>query len=152
NNLTQDLINRGLPRVNSVNRIWDFNPAFGGPIAEDRVWFYGGFRSSGARNFIAGLYQNLRPTAPQYCNKVAGCSYGDAFHPTTLVPDSQDLNNPAVGGDTWTRGETLNLTIQADKKNKITMYGHFNQRLVDCNQCSATTSPEAGVYFTHRPE
>ena len=23
---------------------------------------------------------------------------------------------------------------------------------MDCNQCSATNSPEAGVYFTHRPE
>src|SRR5262245_45478822 len=88
-NLTQSLIDRGLTRVNSVNRIWDFNPAFGGPIAQDRVWFYGGFRSSGARNFIAGMYKNLRPTAPQYCAKAAGCSYGDAFHPTTLVPNSQ---------------------------------------------------------------
>ena len=69
-----------------------------------------------------------------------------------LVPNSQDLNEQAVGGDTWTRGETLNLTWQVTPKNKITTYGHFNQRLVDCNQCSATTSPEAGVYFTHRPE
>jgi hypothetical protein len=154
NNLTQDLINRGLPRVNSVDALWDANPAFGGPIAKDRVWFYGGFRSSGARNFIAGMYQNLNPTAPQYCAKTAGCLFGgtDGIHPSVLVPDSQDLSKPAIGGDTWTRGETLNLTIQADKKNKVTLYGHFNQRLVDCNQCSATTSPEAGVYFTHRPE
>jgi len=152
NNLTQDLIDKGLPRVNSVKKIWDFNPAFGGPLVRDRVWFYGGFRSSGAQNFIAGMYKNLRPTAPQYCAKTAGCLFGDAFHPSTLVPNSQDLNSPAVGGDTWTRGETLNLTLQADKKNKVTIFGHFNQRLVDCNQCSATTSPEAGVYFTHRPE
>jgi hypothetical protein len=152
NNLTQDLINRGLPRVNSVNKIWDFNPAAGGPLVQDRLWFYGGFRYSGAQNFIAGMYKNLRPTDPQYCAKPAGCLYGDALHPTTLVPYSQDLSQPAIGGDTWTRGETLNLTLQADKKNKVTVYGHFNQRLVDCNQCSATTSPEAGVYFTHRPE
>ena len=58
--------------------------------------------------------------------------------------NSQDLDEPAVGGDTWTRGETLNLTWQASQKNKFTMFGHFNQRLVDCNSCSATTSPEAG--------
>ncbi len=152
NNLTQDLIKQGLTRVNSVNRIWDFNPTMGGPIVRDKLWFYGGFRYSGARNFIAGMYQNLRPTAPQYCAKPEGCLFGDALHPTTLVPNSQDLSRPAVGGDTWTRGETLNLTWQASQKNKVTMYGHFNQRLVDCNQCSATTSPEAGVYFTHRPE
>src|SRR5215475_6400791 len=76
NNLTQDLINRGLPRVNSVDAIWDANPAFGGPLIQDRLWYYGGFRSSGARNFIAGMYQNLQPTAPQYCAKAAGCLYG----------------------------------------------------------------------------
>ena len=35
------------------------------------------------------------------------------MHPTTLVPNSQDLDNQAIGGDTWTRGETLNLTWQA---------------------------------------
>ncbi len=152
NNLTDDLKAKGLPTPNSVKKIWDVNPAFGGPIVQDKLWFYGGFRHSGAQNYIAGMFKNLRPTAPQYCAKVAGCSYGDAFHPTTLVPNSQDLTQRAVGGDTWTRGETLNLTWQASQKNKITMYGHFNQRLVDCNQCAATVSPEAGVRFTHRPE
>jgi hypothetical protein len=151
-NLTDDLKKIGLARVNSVNKLWDLNPAMGGPIVKDRLWFYGGFRYSGARNYIAGMYSNLRPSAPQYCSNPAGCSYGDAFHPTTLVPNSQDLSSPAIGGDTWTRGETLNMTWQATPKNKITMLGHFNQRLVDCNQCSATNSPEAGVYFTHRPE
>jgi hypothetical protein len=152
NNLTPELIQQGLPRVNSVNKIWDVNPTIGGPILKDKLWFYGGFRYSGAKNFIAGMYQNLRPTAPQYCAKPEGCTFGDAFHPSRLVPNSQDLSNPAIGGDTWTRGETLNLTWQASQRNKITGYGHFNQRLVDCNQCSATNSPEAGVYFTHSPE
>jgi hypothetical protein len=151
-NITDDLKKIGLQRVNSVKKLWDVNPAGGGPIVADRLWWYGGFRYSGAQNYIAGMYKNLRPGAAQYCSSVNGCSYGDAFHPTTLVPNSQDLNDQAVGGDTWTRGETLNLTWQATPKNKITAYGHFNQRLVDCNNCSATTSPEAGIYFTHRPE
>jgi len=152
NNLNDDLIARGLTRVNSVKKLWDFNPTVGGPIIRDKLWFYGGFRSSGAQNFIAGMFENLRPTDPQYCARPAGCTFGDATHPTTVVPYSQDPSQPAVGGDTWTRGETLNLTWQATAKNKVTMFGHFNQRLVDCNQCNATTSPEAGVYFTHRPE
>jgi hypothetical protein len=152
-NLTDELRAKGLTRVNSVKKIWDANPTIGGPLMQDRLWFYGGFRSSGAQNYIAGMFQNLRPGAPQYCPTAAGCLYGgDAYHPATLVPYSQDVTRPAVGGDTWTRGETLNLTWQASPKNKFTAYGHFNQRLVDCNQCSATTSPEAGVYFTHRPE
>ncbi len=119
-NLSPDLIDRGLTRVNSVKRLWDFNPAMGGPIVQDKLWFYGGFRHSGAQNYIAGMYKNLRPTDPQYCAKEAGCLYGDTYHPLTLVPNSQDLSHPAVGGDTWTRGETLNLTWQASQRNKIT--------------------------------
>src|SRR5206468_9460027 len=91
NNLTDDLIERGLPRVNSVRKLWDFNPTVGGPLMKDKLWFYGGFRYSGAQNYIAGMYANLRLTAPQYCAKPEGCLYGDAFHPTTLVPYSQDV-------------------------------------------------------------
>ena len=151
-NLSDDLKKVGLTRVNSVKKLWDVNPAIGGPLVQDKLWFYGGFRHSGAQNYVAGMFENLRPAAPQYCGTAAGCSYGDATHPTTLVANNQDLTKPAVGGDTWTRGETLNLTWQASQKNKITALGHFNQRLVDCNNCSATLSPEAGIYFTHRPE
>jgi len=151
-NLSSDLVNQGLRAVNSVKKLWDFNPTAGGPIVKDKLWFFGGFRYNGAQSYLAGMFQNLRPGAPQYCATTTGCSYGDAFHPTTVVPDSQDLTNQAVGGDTWTRGETLNLTWQATEKNKVTFFSHFNQRLVDCNQCSAINSPEAGVYFTHKPE
>ncbi|HEV3058335.1 MAG TPA: carboxypeptidase regulatory-like domain-containing protein [Vicinamibacterales bacterium] len=152
NNLTPDLIAQKLTAVNSVKKLWDFNPVIGGPIVQDKLWFLGGFRYNGSQSYLAGMFANLRPGAPQYCATAAGCTYGDAFHPTTLVPNSQDLSNQAVGGDTWTRGETLNLTWQASQKNKVTFFSHFNQRLVDCNQCGATNSPEAGVYFTHSPE
>jgi hypothetical protein len=152
NNLTQDLIDKNLKAVNSVKKLWDLNPVMGGPIVQDKLWFFGGFRYNGAQSYLAGMFINLRPGAPQYCVTAAGCSYGDAFHPTTLVPSSWDLNNQAVGGDTWTRGETLNLTWQASSNDKVTFFSHFNQRLVDCNQCSALNSPEAGVYFTHSPE
>src|SRR4029450_2040299 len=62
-NLTDELKAKGLTRLNSVKKLWDANPTIGGPIAENRVWFYGGFRSSGAQNYVAGMYNNLRPTA-----------------------------------------------------------------------------------------
>src|SRR6185295_284820 len=39
-NLSDDLIARGLTAVNAVDKIWDFNPSFGGPLAKDRVWFF----------------------------------------------------------------------------------------------------------------
>src|SRR2546428_3085475 len=43
-NLSQVLIDRGLKAVNSVKKLWDFNPVVGGPIVRDRLWFLGGFR------------------------------------------------------------------------------------------------------------
>ena len=98
-NLTDALRKIGLARVNSAKKLWDVNPAGGGPLLRDRLWFYGGFRFSGAQNYIANMYENLRPSAAQYCSNVAGCAYGDASHPTTLVPNNQDLSRPAVGGD-----------------------------------------------------
>ena len=75
---------------------------------------------------------------------MAGCTFGGV-----LVPDSRDLTQQAIAGDTFNRGETLNLTWQISPRNKATIFSHFNQRLVDCNGCSATTSPEASTYFTH---
>src|SRR5438105_7105067 len=80
-NLSQDLIDRGLKAVNSVKKLWDFNPVVGGPIVRDKLWFLGGFRYNGAQNYVAGMFTNVRPGAPQYCASAAGCSYGDAFHP-----------------------------------------------------------------------
>ncbi len=71
-NLSQDLIDRGLTRVNSVKKIWDLNPAVGGPIIQDKLWFYGGFRYNGAQNYIAGMYDNLRPTDPQVLQQAGG--------------------------------------------------------------------------------
>jgi Carboxypeptidase regulatory-like domain/TonB-dependent Receptor Plug Domain len=147
NNLTQSLKDQGLLAIGNAYRFWDVNPTIGGPLAKDRVWFYGGYRYSGTRSYVAGGFNNTNPRGNQYCNLVNGCTFNGA-----LVPDSRDLNQQAIAGDTFNRGETLNLTVQLSPRNKATFFGHFNQRLVDCNGCSATTSPEASTYFTHRPE
>src|SRR5712671_4125757 len=75
NNLTQELIDRNLKAVNSVKKLWDVNPTFGGPLLQDTLWFFGGFRYNGAQSYIAGMFTNLRPGAPQYCVTVSGCVY-----------------------------------------------------------------------------
>jgi len=147
NNLTQALKDQGLLAVGNAYRFWDFNPTIGGPLAKDRVWFYGGYRYSGTRSYVAGGFKNKKPTGNQYCNLVNGCTFNGV-----LVPDSRDLNAQSIAGDTFNRGETLNLTVQLSPRNKATFFGHFNQRLVDCNGCSSLVSPEASTYFTHRPE
>jgi len=146
-NLTQSLIDRGLKAVNRVHKLWDLNPAVGGPLLKDRLWVYGGFRYYGAQSWVAGMFRNKTPLAPQYCAAVAGCMYNGV-----LVPDSQDLNDQALDGDTWNRGSTINFTWQATPKNKTTLYYQSNQRLVYCNECSATRSPEAATYYHSDPQ
>ena len=50
-----------MPAANSVDKIWDVNPAGGGRILRDRLWFYGSFRYWGSEQFIAGAYPNQTP-------------------------------------------------------------------------------------------
>ena len=150
NNLTAALQAQNLLAVPKVKRLDDVNPVFGGPIVKDKLWYFGGFRVDQAQSYVANGFVNKNINAPQYCIPKTGqttCTYLGV-----QVPDSRDLNQQAVAGDTWSRGETVNFTYQATQKNKVTAFAHFNQRLVNCNGCSAFTSPEAGTYFTHRPE
>jgi hypothetical protein len=43
-NLTQDLVTRGLNNVDTIARIFDYNATVGGPILRDRLWFYTSWR------------------------------------------------------------------------------------------------------------
>ena len=141
----------GLTRVNSVKKLWDVEPDVrradrqGQAVVLRRVPL-----TQARRTTSPACYKNLRPTRRSTARTRLAASTASVA--PTARAELAGSRQPAVGGDTWTRGETLNLTWQADQKNKFTFFGHFNQRLVDCNDCSATQSPEAGVYFTHRPD
>jgi len=55
-NLTQDLISRGLRAPDAVDRIFDVNLSLGGPIKRDRLWFFGSHRSVGNDNIVANSF------------------------------------------------------------------------------------------------
>ncbi|HMF95520.1 MAG TPA: carboxypeptidase regulatory-like domain-containing protein [Vicinamibacterales bacterium] len=55
-NLSQDLIDRGLRRPDSVDTIFDVNLSLGGPILRDRLWFFGSHRSVGNDNIVANSF------------------------------------------------------------------------------------------------
>src|SRR4051794_13255278 len=50
--------NNKLSNVSKIEKIWDFNPGVGGPLAKDRVWFYATFRSWGVNKTVAGTFYN----------------------------------------------------------------------------------------------
>jgi carboxypeptidase family protein len=63
-NLSDDLVRRGLAAPNKIRANWDINPAFGGPILRDRVWFFGAARYNVTADYVAGLYWNKNANNP----------------------------------------------------------------------------------------
>jgi len=46
-NLTDDLIARGLSVGNEVTLLYDFNTSLGGPVRQDKLWFFASYRNIG---------------------------------------------------------------------------------------------------------
>jgi hypothetical protein len=56
NNLTQDLLDRGLRTPDAVDMIYDANASLGGPLKRDRLWFFGSYRNVGNNNIVANSF------------------------------------------------------------------------------------------------
>jgi hypothetical protein len=132
-NLTDDLRAEGLKSVDRVNYIYDFNPAFGGPLAKDKVWFYGSYRKWETNQYAAGLFYN-KSTIPWM--KV------------------DDLDRPAFEGDK-DYNASLRLTWQATPRNKFSFQPQHADQLRDHfysqSATNRTQSPEATIYYHGQP-
>jgi hypothetical protein len=127
NNMDAALAARGIPSVNFVDLIYDYNPAVGGPILKDKLWFYSAFRAWGVNQGIAGTYFNATPNGRLY---------------------TPDLNRPALS--TSTKGsENTRLTWLASPRNKIGFYYEYQQNWERFSYgqgslgSGGTTAPEA---------
>jgi hypothetical protein len=58
NNLTDDLRAIGLTQTPGIIRSYDASGSFGGPIAKDRLWFYGGYRNLDTQTAMEGINAN----------------------------------------------------------------------------------------------
>ena len=125
--LSDDLIARGLTSVNQMDRTWDSNESVGGPFKRDKLWFYFSQRNWGSYERVAGMYFDLNPT-----------DY--VFTP--------DLNHRAID-DFWQVSETLRLTWQATPKNKIAAFANQLNRCRCHNGVRANVSPEASTKSRH---
>jgi hypothetical protein len=96
-NLSSGLIARGLTSSATVHEAWDVDPAIGGPLMRDRLWFWASVRAQKTEQTLAGIYYNLTPT-------------GHAYTP--------DLTRPALNSEK-NQNESLRLTWQVTPKNKI---------------------------------
>lgn len=55
-NLNDSLRKLGVTSGDKVHKLWDFSIALGGPIKQDRIWYFGGFRDVGNRNIVANSF------------------------------------------------------------------------------------------------
>jgi hypothetical protein len=131
-NLSSDLQARGLTAstMNRIDKMWDIDFGIGGPVQQDRLWFYGSARAYRTSNFVAGMYYNKTPNTPFYA--------GDTSRPALADWDGKQA--------------AFRLTWQASPKHKFSEYIDEISRC-DCHhiqnpaQSQALTSPEA----TDRP-
>ena len=121
NNLDDRLRALGTTNVAQVQKIYDFNPSYGGPLVRDRLWFQGTVRYQGVYTTVVDSYFDKNPDPVKY---------------------EPDLARPGI--DDGTIGsEALRLTWQATSKNKITGYVDRQTKTRGHWGLSATNPPEA---------
>jgi hypothetical protein len=133
NNLTGDLKARGLTAVPGNQAIWDVNPAVGGRILRDKLWFYSAFRRAVNNQYVAGEYYNKTPLAWTY---------------------TPDLSRPVVNKNSDTEANTR-LTWQVTPKNKVSGYLSLQPHYVYYRNLprgpGPRITPEATTYTTYYP-
>ena len=99
NNVDQDLKDRGLSTGTFVDEVWTINPVVGGPIVQDKLWFFLGHTTQKADLLPADLFLEADPTNLFF---VSGGT--TSIDPTTIHETS------------------LNLTYQATTRDKVKLY------------------------------
>jgi hypothetical protein len=130
-NFTDELKNRGLRTPDRVKKIVDVNPAYGGPVRRDRLWF-----------FTTGRYLVTQTYVPIFYN-------ANAFNPDlwTYAPDT---NRPAYKNQVWKEG-AFRVTWQAATKHKVAFATDQQYGCPCAEVVSATISPEAAVPQRYYP-
>jgi carboxypeptidase family protein len=131
-NVTSDLQARGLKTPGTIRMDYDYNPGIGGPIQQDRLWFYGSVRWLENSLYVPGIWANMNAGNP---------------NAWTYVPD---LSQPGFTHQT-TSSQDIRLTWQASPRNKIG-FSFDNQQLCRCTLQTATKSNEAALYITYPVE
>ena len=122
-NLDDALVARGARSPTVVSKTWDVSGAIGGPIVQDRLWFYGASRYYGIREEPTGAVFSKDPASP-------------LFEP-----------GETATYDAWNRNENIRLTWQSALSSKLSLYADNLQRCLCKSGLSATTAYEATSNF-----
>lgn len=134
-NLSDEYRAKGLTAVNNNKLLYDINPAGGGRIVRDRVWFYAAAKAATVDKWRAGIYYDTDQTDWVY------------------TPDlSRPLHHSAVTDYDY----SLRLTWQATPRNKFTVFfdqqpHYVEQRNSDPTSGGLVAAPEATNWTDYWP-
>ena len=129
-NFDDELRTRGMRTPNAIRVNGDFNPGFGGPIRQDRLWFYSAARYMKADAYVGDMFINRTVNDPRVFT----------FDP--------DLSQPAVNESYWLDAQAR-VTWQATQKHKIAWLWSQQKSCKCPSLITATTAPEAGADNDH---
>ena len=111
-NLDQELINLNFTELPKLHKQWDTSYAMGGPIARDRLWFYGTVRSRGVQTAVPNLFANANAGDATKWNYVADPSIA-----------TRDTNSKKIG--------QIRLTGQLTPRNKLGFFIDYQRACED---------------------
>jgi len=126
-NFTQEIRELGLSSNQGVTNIHDINPAIGGPLIRDKLWFFSSYRDISVDELFPGGF------LPNFKTNATPAQINDYF----LVGGDVSCTNsgsvctsthPAVGSLTpavlnqHVRSGLMRLTMQASPRNKVSAY------------------------------
>jgi Carboxypeptidase regulatory-like domain len=107
-NLNDQLKAFGITDVPGLIKNWDSSFALGGPVARDRLWFYGNLRTFGTMNVVPGFFGNLNAGNPNAWNYVEDRSIQE-----------RNANSKNIG--------EIRLTSQLTPRNKVGFYFDYQK-------------------------
>ena len=122
-------------QANGLKVVWDAVGAFGGAIAQDKLWFYTAFRKQEYDQYVTGVYFNANPTAFTY---------------------TPDTSKPAYSPLALASGDAR-ITWQVSPRNKFTVFYDI-QHHCECynykigSRTTPPPSPEAAPYYNWIPD
>ena len=126
-NYTQQLKDAGLTAATPLTKNYDYSGALGGPVRQDRLWFFLAARTQGNTQYVSNIYANKNAGNPN------AWSY---------VPD---LSRQAFRDRTW-ENAGLRLTAQISPRNKLNLFWDETRTCRTCENSgnnASTGSPEA---------